>query len=97
MEDLHGGERTRRLACNQKAGCQVHESFSEKARVSNRSNYHRSHGEHHYRELSKGHFSADNHLQLNNLNVDVPIYRAKLSGEDRIIVLTLSGYMYVDH
>lgn len=39
-----------------------------------------------YRELSKGHFSDDNHKRLTGLNVGVPVYEAKMSRDLRLVV-----------
>jgi hypothetical protein len=39
-----------------------------------------------YRELSKGHFSADNHKRLNGCSTDVPIFEAKMTRDLRLVV-----------
>ncbi|KAJ7051208.1 hypothetical protein C8F01DRAFT_1237408 [Mycena amicta] len=37
------------------------------------------------RELSNGHFSPDNQKRLNNKQVDVPVYEAKMTGDLRLV------------
>jgi hypothetical protein len=38
------------------------------------------------RELSNGHFSDDNQKRLNGPNIDVPIYEAKMTRDQRLVV-----------
>jgi hypothetical protein len=42
------------------------------------------------RDLSKGNFSADNHKQLTGSKHDIPIYRAWVTGDLRLVVSLLS-------
>ncbi|KAI0641201.1 hypothetical protein C8Q79DRAFT_992409 [Trametes meyenii] len=37
------------------------------------------------KELSKGHFSDDNQKRLTGLNVEIPIYEAKMTGDTRLV------------
>ena len=38
------------------------------------------------RELSNGHFSDDNQKRLTGLDVEIPIYEAKMTGDTRLVV-----------
>lgn len=38
------------------------------------------------RELSNGHFSADNQKRLNGVDLQVPVYEAKMTGDTRLVV-----------
>ena len=38
------------------------------------------------RQLSKGHFSDDNQKRLTGLDVEIPIYEAKMTGDTRLVV-----------
>jgi hypothetical protein len=39
-----------------------------------------------HRELSNGHFSDDNQKRLNGPNIEVPIYEAKMTRDQRLVV-----------
>lgn len=42
-----------------------------------------------FRELSKGQFSDDNQKRLTGLDVEIPIYEAKMTGDTRLVVCHL--------
>jgi len=45
-----------------------------------------------YRGLSNGHFSDDNQKRLNGPSVEVPIYEAKMTRDQRLVVSCISGH-----
>jgi hypothetical protein len=49
-----------------------------------------------HRELSNGHFSDDNQKRLNGPSVEVPIYEAKMTRDQRLVVSCISGHPSVD-
>ena len=44
-----------------------------------------------FRELSNGHFTDDNHKQLTGVDLDVPVYEAKMTRDTRLIVSPASS------
>lgn len=52
--------------------------------------------DHVVRELSKGHFSDDNQKRLTGLDVEIPIYEAKMTGDTRLVV-GLESYPNIAH